>query len=286
MFHIIEAFKLFFFSIMMLISYSVGYTQYGINKPIALSSDSAIVLIDWNSGEGLSRLSRSIYKNDFYQLAHHFQPQINPLYCGIATSVIVLNSMRLPKNVVPSQKLLEISKPKAWGGDTLRFPSYSQWTFLNEKTDKVKHRDIINLANITMQNTNDASQFDPGLTLAQLKGILDVYGLSVELYYANLELGKGIQLFRKHIKTVLKDNDHFLIVNFIGRAIGTTTGGHISPLSAYDEDTGSLLIFDVAGHKNPWYWVPIRNLYLAMQTRDGNNFRGWLIVSDTMQTSN
>jgi hypothetical protein len=43
---------------------------------------------------------------------------------------------------------------------------------MNEKTDEVKPREIIDLVNITAENTNDESKFSPGLTLAELKGIL------------------------------------------------------------------------------------------------------------------
>ena len=34
--------------------------------------------------------------------------------------------------------------------------------------------------------------------------------------------------------------------------------------------------------KNPWYWVPISHLYKAMNTKDGNNYRGWLIIEDSI----
>lgn len=235
---------------------------------------------NWNSEEGIVRFRNSNYKTDFYQLVHNFQPQINPLYCGIATSVILLNSFRLPVQKVPSQKALEVPTPKVWGGDTIPFPIYTQWTLLNKETDKVKTRKLINLNNITPENTDDATQFDPGLTLYQLKLILEVYQTNVKIKYADLKIREGVQDFRENVKSTLSDSSTFLVANFYGRAIGATTGGHISPLAAYDENTDSVLILDVAGHKNPWYWVSICDLYKAMHTKDGNDFRGWLVVTD------
>ena len=56
----------------------------------------------WNSEEGLKRLSRSQFKNDFYQLVNFFQPQINPIYCGAASSVMILNAFNYGK--IASQK--------------------------------------------------------------------------------------------------------------------------------------------------------------------------------------
>jgi len=32
-------------------------------------------------------------------------------------------------------------------------------------------------------------------------------------------------------------------------------------------------------HKNPWYWVSVTDMVKAMNTLDGEKFRGYLIVS-------
>jgi hypothetical protein len=31
-------------------------------------------------------------------------------------------------------------------------------------------------------------------------------------------------------------------------------------------------------HKNPWYWVDLKEMVTAMNTKDGENFRGYLIT--------
>ena len=117
-----------------------------------------------------------IQKPSYFELSSNFQPQINPLYCGIASSVIVLNSLRLPSGEVPSQAGIEISKPAALGGGTLEYPSYSQLTLLGMKTNRVKDRDVIEL-----KSRNTKGQYNPGLTLKQLQGILESYGAAVEV---------------------------------------------------------------------------------------------------------
>ena len=112
----------------------------------------------WNSSDGLKRLDRSKFKSDFYQLVNFYQAQINPLYCSAASSVMVLNAFN--KNGIESQKALEINKPEIDGGGISEFKSYSQLTFFNDKTDKIKDRKIINY-----QAQNKKGKFDPGLNL-------------------------------------------------------------------------------------------------------------------------
>lgn len=237
-------------------------------------------LISWNTEEGKKRLCNAKYKNDFFQLAHHYQPQANPLYCGIASSVMVLNALRVAKNIIPSQSALEAQTPAVWGGDRIPYKLYSQATFLNKKTEKVKPRSVIELTNITEENKNDSSQFDPGLTLAQLKGILQVYDVKVELFYAHSGEKEDVALFRNHLKQVLGESEKYMVINYKSDTVGQSGVGHISPVGAYDVASDSVLLLDVASHVNPWLWIPVRDLYLSMHTKDGDNFRGYLIVED------
>ena len=229
-------------------------------------------LIPWNTPEGQSRLSRSRFKADFFQLAQYYQPQANPLYCGIASSVILLNAMRQSRAVAPSQPALELSVSTPTGTRTVPFPAYSQQTYLNDKTDQIKQRSIIEF--------RDPVTVDPGLTLKNLSDILRSYDVKTTLYYAEAITAAGSAELRDTLKRVLLDNDHYLVANFRGKRIGAPTGGHISPLVAYDQPTDSVLVLDVAGHKNPWYWAPVTSIYTAMHTHDGDYYRGWLVVSD------
>jgi len=251
---------------------------YGVFGPSNFSQHGETVLVAWNTEEGQSRLARSVHKTDFFQLANNFQPQANPLYCGIASSVIVLNAMRLNKNAVPSQKPIEVEVPKDLGGGRLYYPAYSQETLLDERTEPVKPRATIELKS----DGEGGSEIDPGLKLAQLKGILEAYDTQVDLHYADIESQDAVVAFREDLKAVLADSVRFLIVNFKGRTIGAPTDAHISPVAAYDEKTDSVLILDVAGYLNPWYWVPVAHLYGAMHTLDGNHYRGYLVVEDRL----
>jgi hypothetical protein len=245
---------------------------------LLFASNSLADTVKWSSSEGIKRLESSQYKNDFYQLSEHFQPQINPLYCGVASSVMILNTINEGKEI-ESQKELEVIKPKAFGGGNIAFNSYSQSTFLNNKTDKVKDRKIINLQNITPENENDAKNFDAGVTLKELAGILKTYHLKTKIVYAKNTDQKSLTKFRTLLEKVLAEDQKFILVNFNGKSLALTTNGHISPIAAFDCVSDSVLILDVAGHKNGWYWVLVEDLMKAMNTKDGENYRGYLVIS-------
>ena len=254
---------------------NVTARAYGEFSPSYLNMDDPPVAVHWASLNGRQRLLRSKHNNDYFELSSHFQPQLNPLYCGVASSVIVLNSLRLSKGTVPSQANIEVTVPKAIGGGTLTYPSYSQLTLLGMKTDMIKDRDVIEL-----KAKSEEHQYDPGLTLKQLKGVLESYDATVTIHHAESYTDKYIDEFRNTLKNILSDKDHYIIANINGRVYGAATEGHISPLAAYDEISDSILILDVAGYLNPWHWVPVRDLYAAMNTLDGDEYRGYLVISD------
>jgi hypothetical protein len=229
----------------------------------------------WNSARGLQKLDRSRFKNDFYQLANFYQPQMNPLFCGVATATIIRNA--LDQGNIPSQAESEIHKPQATGGGVVEFHLYSQSGFFNEKTDKIKKREIIKYEASTLVDGKEV--YDPGMSLTDYSKILSrAYKLKVDVTYAEKNDQESVDKFRKILKNVLTDNKRFLVVNFDGKLLGNQTRGHISPLVAFDEESDSVLILDVALHKNPWYWVSVEKLYTAMNSLDNKTFRGYLVV--------
>jgi len=228
---------------------------------------------NWNSAEGIKRLERSQFKNDFYQLANFYQPQINPLYCSAATGTMILNALNYGN--IPSNKDFEIHRPESAGGGVSEFHLHSQQTFFNEKTNLVKKREIIDL-----KEQNAQKKYDAGLSLLDFSKILaQAYHLKTKLIYAEKNDEKSVTKFRETLKKNLAENKHFIVVNFDGKILGQKTGGHISPITAYDEESDSVLILDVALHKNQWFWAPVSQLFVAMNSKDDNTYRGYLVIS-------
>ncbi|MBL4794601.1 MAG: hypothetical protein JKY24_03625 [Pseudomonadales bacterium] len=108
--------------------------------PLTVFSKEANILVEWGSDEGVLRLSRSKAKVDFFPLANNFESQTNKVYCGVASSTIVLNALRvrntetkkfLPKaeSVLDKEDLKYIS-----GRFSPYFDRYTQNNVLNDQT--------------------------------------------------------------------------------------------------------------------------------------------------------
>lgn len=240
--------------------------------------------IPWHEREGRKRLFESRYNKHFFELAHRFQPQIKPTYCGVASAVMVLNALRI-KTGLRIDSGLEVLVPTSHGGGAMPYNSYSQLTFLNEETDVIKRREWIEGITVECETTGDVV-FEPGLNLEQLGAKLKLYLLSVQTRHAEPEthpMKNPVGRFRQDLMAYLNDANTFIIVNYYGKAIGKRVGGHFSPVAAYHEETDSVLVMDVAGHKHPWFWVPLKELYHAMTTKDGKEMRGYMLVSDKLR---
>lgn len=258
-------------------------SQYGQYQASRFSGKQSPVLVNWNTAEGRKRLLQATHQNDFFQLAHHYQPQANPLYCGIASSVIVLNALRADSGRIPSQPDVEVKMPQALGGKTSAYPLYTQSGFLNTLTEQVKSRDVIEARPAAGEDASDPASYSPGLLLHELQGILQTYNVDVTLHYADEDEEDGPETFREVLQQVLADEDGYVLINYRSDLIGQLGGGHISPVGAYDKNTDSVLIMDVSGYMNPWVWVPLYDLYMSMHTVDEADFRGYLVIREKQQ---
>ncbi len=246
-------------------------------------AQSNIQPVKFYSEAGISSLEAAKYKNDFYQLVNFFQPQINSVYCGIASSVIVLNALNYGD--ITSNSYGETTLPKAMGEKVLPYNLYTQQNFLNSETNKIKHRDIIELKS-PKKTVNQNEIFDPGLTLGELSSILRTsYKLKVKTFYTEKNNLAEIEKFRQLLKNTVSDKSSFLISNFDGKTFRNSPTGHISPVVAYNQENDTALILDVATHKSEWYWVKIEHLYTSMNSKDGENYRGFIIVSKNISSS-
>lgn len=232
-------------------------------------------MIEWNSDEGIARFNSSKYKNDFYQLANFYQAQINPIYCAPATAIIIKNAIFYPN--IPNQISSQTIRPN---GEIIPFNLYvNQNEFFNEKTNKIKDREIIDYKKPLSKSPKNAIQsYDPGLNLSDFKKFLSIHQLKAKINYATDNSSDQINKFRDNLKRILTDKNKFIVANFDGKILQAKTNGHISPIVAYDQESDSLMVLDVALHKNTWFWVNVDEMFNAMNTKDGDNFRGYLII--------
>lgn len=208
-------------------------------------------VIAFDSPEGEALLIGAEARNDYFPLSIYFTTQVNPAYCGPATIAMVLNALDVPRP--PSDM-------------TLGLGMFDQENIFTPAVEAVKPAAAI-------------TSPPYGMTLDDLGGILAAHDLTVDVHHA---ADSSLDEFRRTAIAVLADTDHFILVNYLRKAIGQQEGGHISPLGAYDADSDRFLILDVSRYKYPPAWVTASALYGAMNTPDPDNdnkTRGYVVVS-------
>ncbi len=245
---------------------------------INFSTVSAIAaeLTDFASPEGIKRLERSQAKADFFPLTNHFEPQENKIFCGLASSAIVLNTLRLGKadtnNPQDNSVLSEADRKYLPKGFNPIFERYTQHNLLSPKTKSKE--EILGKPSVV----NGKPVADYGLQLNQLAALLSSHGLSVTAKTANETLTD--ETIRKDLIANLQTAGDYVLVNYSRKTLNQGDLGHISPLGAYDKDSDSFLILDVNPNTSKWVWVTATNLIAAMRTFDTIENRGYILIKE------
>ncbi len=254
-------------------SLTFHYDQY----PASVYSKQ-VAVTNWNSKEGIERLQRTEYKGDFYRLAHHFKPQVNPAACGQGAATVVLSAIyELNHKSFPVIEEWPITI-----GDKkypLQYRLINDSNFFNESTDKILDR-----RTISMKITKKDGSFGGGIDIDELQKMLKVHGVKSKLVNVDKFSDEKLAAFRKEVKEVVNSDKEFLLLNYDHSYKGLM-GGHFSPVAAYDEKSDSVLILDVAAHRNPWIWVNLSDIYHAMNTKNyaQTSYRGYLVVNTKLK---
>jgi Phytochelatin synthase len=206
-------------------------------------------LTDLNSEQGEKFFLESGAHEAFFPAAANFVTQKTQAYCGVASMVMVLNALGAPAPSTPEYQ---------------PYHTFTQDNLLDERTEAILPRDVL------------ARQ---GMTLDQLGALLTLHPVAIEVHHA---ADGGLEAFRAAARDYLAAKDHFVIVNYLRKALGQEIGGHISPLAAYDDKADRFLVLDVARYKYPPVWVKASDLFDAMNTVDSVNAgktRGYVLVT-------
>jgi len=230
-----------------------------LNRPEAYS-----LLIDSISGSSMSSMSE--YSNDFFLLSSGLDVQSNQAYCGVASVVAVLNSLRFLKSTI-SDNGVDIPTDNLYSPH----PYATQNDIFNQctKTNVISH---------TGGGPGVDGILTPpyGLSMPQVAGLLRCHlnvttgsgvGWEVQEQYvdkSHMTIGK----MRFDIKNALTDPNSRVLVNYDRGAIGQDGGGHWSPVGSYSEKQDAFLILDVAKYRYPPAWVPTERLFDGLATYD------------------
>ncbi len=204
-------------------------------------------LISLESPEGAALLFGAEARADFPALVAQFTTQINPAFCGPATMAMLLNALGVPRPASDA---------------TMGLGIFDQSNVFTAEVEEVKTRTDIE---------------ETGMTLEEFGEALEAHGLDVTLVEAG---DTDLDDFRETALATLNDSDTFLVVNYLRSALGQETGGHISPVAAYDADTDRFLVLDVSRYKYPPVWVAAPLLFAAMNTGGDGWTRGYAIVGE------
>ena len=205
-------------------------------------------VIYFDTDEGASLFNSADVKGHFWTICCYFVSEKFLTYCGIASSVTVLNS-------------LGVDAP-----DEPQIYPYKMFTQDNLFTDAVLHH----------RRPLDVEK--GGNTLEQLASIVSCFDVEVDTHFANsLDVGGC----RDMLVAALKSPDQRVIVDFNRKTLHQKGSGHFSPLAAYDSCHDRFLLMDVARYKSPPCWVKAEVLYNALTGEDSvsQKSRGFLIIT-------
>ncbi|MCK5897465.1 MAG: hypothetical protein KAG06_00145 [Methylococcales bacterium] len=236
-------------------------------------------IISWQSKEGITRLEESAYKIDFFTLASHFDFQDNRLFCGAATSSMVLNALRLKNDdftLPKDSSVLTVFDfkylPEKWS------PFYARYTQNNIFLKDTKARSLV-LGKRAIKLRGGQKKSDAGFQLRQLHQLFEKHGAKTILRVVDKNLTL-MNMKTDFLENLARAND-YVVINF-QRAVLTPAKkvGHFSPIAAYHQASDSFLLLDVTPNKSGWIWVQADLLFKAMQTFDTVENRGYLLVSE------
>ncbi len=206
-------------------------------------------LVYFDQPESAALFERAGIKDDYWTLARFFVSEKYLTYCGIATSVAVLNSLDVASPISP-----------------LIYP-YQVFTEENIFTKEV----------LDVKPVSAVEQV--GLTLEELAKLLEAHGVRVDFTFGP---DATVDAFRDAARAALDADNQRLIVNYSRQAVGQKGDGHISPVAAYDEESDRFLVLDVARYKYPPAWITAAELHKALQAEDSASHkpRGFLVVTN------
>lgn len=200
--------------------------------------------------QGTSLLKSGQINHHARQLLPYHETQQARANCGIATTVAALNSLALS------------SSPKFFGIKLIdKPPIYNQTNFFSPQVQKiVKQKEVEKR----------------GISMVELRKALKTYRWLNVYSYEGPKLSHG-QL-RSLLISSLKNPNQRILGLFDRRVLQQRGTGHWSPIAAYDRKTDSFLVLDVAKFKYKPFWVKANALFDSMQTYNGKQPRGLLVI--------
>ncbi|KAI9330192.1 Phytochelatin synthase [Obelidium mucronatum] len=224
-------------------------------------------LISFTSKEGKRLLKECLVQGSaesFLHLSGNLTHQSEPAFCGLGSLAIVLNALGVdPKRpwkgawrwydetLLDCCNSLETIKQKGIPFD--EFTCVGQCHGLH-----VVSKRICTPPDDIPDNTNITRTKDSAVVVSQ-------------------------QEFIEDLKRIVKDEEgrSFMVISYCRTVLDQTGDGHFSPIGGFHEETGMVLVLDVARFKYPSYFVHVDVLYESMKPvdRETGKSRGYFLLT-------
>jgi len=215
---------------------------------MAISATPPVITVPLSSPRGIEMFLETEARTPYWKLSQFYETQMTATYCAIASTVMILNTLEIPRP--PVERLANL-------------PLFTQENFISDQVAKIVKQEIV---------------LKQGITLSQLSQIVETFDIPSTTFYAN---NTTLEFFRKNVIECCSKPDCYLIVNYYRPVICQKGGGHFSPIAAYNALSDSVLILDTAKYKHTATWIGLPQLFESMQTidADSNDSRGWILIT-------
>ncbi len=238
----------------------------------------AKVVVPFHSDLGERYLINSRYRRIFFCLAQCFVPQQHVTTCGVASSVMVLSAIYVQKRIKRPLDKASVLRDTSTNVSMANFIWTEQNFFESAQL-------VLNQNEIMGKAMNEKHQYNLGIGLDTLSNalniILDNVNMSTTTYHVDIITQHQLNEFRCLIKDVMNSSNQYIIVNYnLNMQCPELNCGHFAPIAAYDQVSDRVLLLDPWASFSPWVWIKLADFYASMNTLDGNNYRGYIVIGD------
>lgn len=205
--------------------------------------------ISLEQNEGINELLTSNYRTPFWRLVSFYETQKTNTFCGVASSVMILNA-------------LGIQRPQVAALGNHGF--YTQDNYFTPSVNRI---------------VQEKAVLKRGMHLEEVTAALATFSnVKVETIYTSTV---SLSQFRSLLKQALQSPNTFVIANYLRNYVGQSGSGHYSPIGAYNEKTDRVLILDVSRYRYTAAWVQLKDLYKSTKIVSSGRIysRGIVLVS-------
>jgi len=187
------------------------------------------------------------YSHQYYLIVSGLDAQINQVYCGLATSAAIINSLRF---------LHQFPLPID--------PIYAPYHYATQT-------DLFNECVIeeVMLDGSSIWKYPMGVTLSQVEKLLGCFLEGWEVEKVNVDPNTvTLEMMRDDMKNALAEESSRVLINYNRKGVGQDGGGHFSPIGSYHPPSDSFLIMDVAKYKYPPVWAKAEALHKSLASID------------------